>query len=921
MSGTSMQTTSPPTTNPPASSSPTSSQAPCSVCLRSFVVSSTNSIKCATCGLIAELDCARAFSRVSEATSPWNCPSCTYSLKGAPTPPTRTDFESKAIFCEICGFPGGFLCPLQMPGNTSDLWIHPFCGCFHKDVKKSKDMDAFLWANGEHDKTGNKKVSKKARDKRKKEANKLLPPCVYCQRNIGHKKQCTRCHKSLIHAVCAYKANGILEPTGRLADLSGKVKTEAILCPICIINNDKKAMEKSAEPEQNKATRKSSRLESRAKKALIMEAATSIEQQREDPVEPEKKPAKKHAPMPVSGKSKCTYHPKTVSILKGIVDFLIEADLLQVFKRDHCTLPISLIPADFIVIYYIITKHTQGLPFSVNRNVYYDVVSNRLDLVVESFNGVKSNDSLQSLIGTELSTQFQQFLLKRKSRPSGGASSLAGKVPGWVKRTQNGQLPKVTRRKESDDSMEGLKELESSNDPDISVEEYADTWVPMEAVTNTATLKTKILWNYYFTMDDFLVDAEYMIKSILLRCKNTLSKAYVSELYLFLLQMCASANGTFQAQVDVDFYEFYKTAVLVEPLQVTGTWEKKPMPRRQYFAIEEYIPGMEGDQTVLERIKTKLRGNCDGAHCLSFENLGPLSLVDETWISLCSDRKHKIECDKERCGCRNAECKNRLITDHKMKKMGTHVKEIESWGLDWFTIRIISSVMPKNVSDQTVGRFVEETVNKALQRQGKVGWDIRNALKCIINDTQNSFTDLDKKMASQLLKIVQENRQGIEAFKVHSKGIGVICISLPGFKKNELIHEYFGEIYPPWRWYEKQDIIKKGQNEGKISQDLPDFYNIMLERHKFDPDGYDILVYDFESQNENSLWTQQAKAATVVGLVTRAILTALLWLWQPTAGTQLVCMLYETYSVAKSSLLIIVQYEFKECNKRVVYGQ
>lgn len=47
-------------------------------------------------------------------------------------------------------------------------------------------------------------------------------------------------------------------------------------------------------------------------------------------------------------------------------------------------------------------------------------------------------------------------------------------------------------------------------------------------------------------------------------------------------------------------------------------------------------------------------------------------------------------------------------------------------------------------------------------------------------------------------------------------------------------------IYPAgWRWFELQDAIKK------ITQkDLPDFYNIALERPRDDPDGYDILFVD-----------------------------------------------------------------------------
>jgi type IV secretory pathway TrbD component len=42
-----------------------------------------------------------------------------------------------------------------------------------------------------------------------------------------------------------------------------------------------------------------------------------------------------------------------------------------------------------------------------------------------------------------------------------------------------------------------------------------------------------------------------------------------------------------------------------------------------------------------------------------------------------------------------------------------------------------------------------------------------------------------------------------------------------------------------WRWFEMQDAIKK------ITQkELPDFYNILLERPRDDPDGYDLIFVD-----------------------------------------------------------------------------
>lgn len=465
----------------------------------------------------------------------------------------------------------------------------------------------------------------------------------------------------------------------------------------------------------------------------------------------------------------------------------------------------------------------------LSGSLYCEMAENSCDLLVNIENVSKAKgDTLPAL-----QAHFLQFLSKRKLKPHQSSA----KVPDWVLRakTHNGVATGAKSRKCSDEMDD---EFEKS---DSLIEEYADQWVETETVTDLSMLGAKAAWNYYLSMEDFLHDFTFLVQTALKRCCNVLAKEYVTALHLFAFQLCKYSSATFLSQIELDFHEFYKGVAAAERLQVAGTWSKKAMPRRQYFQVNEFIPGMKGDGEVLERLKTKLHGHCDGRHCLSHESLGPLSLADETWLSECEDRKRKVECDREACGCKAVKCMNRSITDGETKKMGVHVQEIESWGVDYFTIKLIIAIMPKNISSEVSGKFIEEALNKAFQSQGKMGWDIRNSLNFIISNGEQ-FGGLHVRMARHLLRTVELNRGGIDSFKVHSKGIGVICLSPGGFKQNELINEYFGEIYPPWRWYEKQDIIKKGQNEGRISLDLPDFYNIMLEKHKYDPDGYDILV-------------------------------------------------------------------------------
>ena len=137
------------------------------------------------------------------------------------------------------------------------------------------------------------------------------------------------------------------------------------------------------------------------------------------------------------------------------------------------------------------------------------------------------------------------------------------------------------------------------------------------------------------------------------------------------------------------------------------------------------------------------------------------------------------------------------------------------------------------------------TLGKALACQGNNGWDIRESLNFIINAEDIGYSKADKELAEIVLSALKAQPGSQEEnFKIHCKGLGVQCKRKEGIKANQFVTEYFGEIYPSWRWYEKEDVIKHGQNKKKLSKDLPDFYNIMLERHVDDPEGYNCLTID-----------------------------------------------------------------------------
>ena len=85
---------------------------------------------------------------------------------------------------------------------------------------------------------------------------------------------------------------------------------------------------------------------------------------------------------------------------------------------------------------------------------------------------------------------------------------------------------------------------------------------------------------------------------------------------------------------------------------------------------------------------------------------------------------------------------------------------------------------------------------------------------------------------------------GLDCFRIHPKGVGVQCRSEEGLPSGTFVTEYLGELFPPWRWFERTDAIKNVQRAVGFKPVLPDFYNIAVERHQDDQAGYDLAYID-----------------------------------------------------------------------------
>lgn len=55
------------------------------------------------------------------------------------------------------------------------------------------------------------------------------------------------------------------------------------------------------------------------------------------------------------------------------------------------------------------------------------------------------------------------------------------------------------------------------------------------------------------------------------------------------------------------------------------------------------------------------------------------------------------------------------------------------------------------------------------------------------------------------------------------------------------------ELYPAWRWCEKMDAVEEAKQKHGLKPDLPDFYNLILERPREDARGYSLLYVDVRS--------------------------------------------------------------------------
>ncbi|XP_042010796.1 histone-lysine N-methyltransferase ATXR3-like [Salvia splendens] len=219
-------------------------------------------------------------------------------------------------------------------------------------------------------------------------------------------------------------------------------------------------------------------------------------------------------------------------------------------------------------------------------------------------------------------------------------------------------------------------------------------------------------------------------------------------------------------------------------------------------------------------------------------------------VSLPEDYDEKLFA--QRNGTEESDMEIPEVKDYKPRKsLGGEVLEQEVYGIDPYTHNLLLDSMPDESDWSLVEKhlFIEEVLLRTLNKQARNFTGTGNTpmvypLKPVFEEilvTANENGD------RRFLRICQFMLKAIDGrpednYVAYRKGLGVVCNKEGGFTEDDFVVEFLGEVYPTWKWFEKQDGIRALQKNS--NDPAPEFYNIYLERPKGDADGYDLVVVD-----------------------------------------------------------------------------
>ncbi len=301
-----------------------------------------------------------------------------------------------------------------------------------------------------------------------------------------------------------------------------------------------------------------------------------------------------------------------------------------------------------------------------------------------------------------------------------------------------------------------------------------------------------------------------------------------------------------------------------------GKWRKEPFSRRIYDPISCYVVTHAIDEgegvELLKQLETPLEGYVGQAY--NFDDHG----LTEEWMTTFRDKQSTKPSDDDVirthvvglmeimiAQIQDRVCNEAKVLDSPPLVLGKDIKEVPVWGIDCYTRRMVEISIEDHVDAQlfsplSVASFIEKTLLPAINAQpSNFAHNMRKALEYIyqvwiwcfqlarqlihsILFLQLTVSIREKKYCEAVLSAIDE--YGLDSFKIHPKGTGVVCMNPNGLPAHVLVTEYLGELYPSYRWCEKLDVVEQAQNKFELKPTLPDFYNILLERPRQDPRGY-----------------------------------------------------------------------------------
>jgi hypothetical protein len=301
-----------------------------------------------------------------------------------------------------------------------------------------------------------------------------------------------------------------------------------------------------------------------------------------------------------------------------------------------------------------------------------------------------------------------------------------------------------------------------------------------------------------------------------------------------------------------------------------NVWDKEPYSVRPYEKLMKYVPVIDSKKTLKELNTTKL--GCSAApDCL------PSGAAEKLDFQALREGRPLTHSN-------NSPWPQTTVSSSSSSLPGPDLIRTNTWGIDAKTRRRILWVLERftALSESDRFHFVSSILLPTINRQkDHQAHDIRYSLleiqKISLHHTGNAKNHA---AATALLRYLARSdaatdtttstitRHGINVshlfpgsngssnrflphlttmndFRIHPKGQGIVCARRDHIAPYTFVSEYIGELYPPWRWFEKQDAVKTIQKKLKKEEGaLPDFYNITLERHADDKDGFGVQFVD-----------------------------------------------------------------------------